>query len=443
MTHRGVGVTGAGVSFIEPGGIAEEVGIEPGDVIIAVNGQPLQDLIDFRYLCAEESIELEVVKTSGEIWTVEIEKNIDEDLGLAFAGATFDRIRSCVNKCIFCFVDQMPPGMRQSLYIKDDDYRLSFLQGNFVTLTNLTSVDIDRILQLRLSPLYVSVHTTNFELRRQMMGGKLSGNIMDQLSKLAAGGISYHTQVVLCPGYNDGPEIERTINDLAALWPATLSIAIVPVGLTKARGNLPDLRMITFAEARGIIEQVRPYQEKFQKQYGEALVYLADELYLQAGVEMPPAEHYAGFPQLENGVGLTRLFYDSFNEEAACLPATIASPKKIFLVTGLSGGRVLAPIARRLSKVHNLTVTVKAIPNSFFGNRVTVAGLLTGRDVLAGLKGQAAVDLVLLPSVMCKRDEQVFLDGMTPGELSALLGVRVEVVDLHQGAQDLINNVLS
>ncbi|TLM97967.1 DUF512 domain-containing protein, partial [bacterium] len=365
---------------VEPGGIAEEVGIEPGDVITAVNSQPLQDLIDFRYLCADENIELEVAKANGEKWAVEIEKDIDEELGLTFAGATFDRIRSCANKCVFCFVDQMPAGMRKTLYIKDDDYRLSFLQGNFVTLTNLKPADIERILQLKLSPMYVSVHTTNPELRRQMLGSRNAGKIMDQLTRLAVGGISFHTQIVLCPGFNDGAELERTISDLAGLGPAVLSIAVVPVGLTSKRANLPVLRMLTTVEANRLIAQVRPYQERYRKQSGEALVYLADEIYLLAGLELPPAEHYAGFPQLENGVGLTRLFYDSFSGEAASLPEKLAVQKKISLVTGRSGAMVLKPVAERLNRVHNLSIEVKPITNRFFGETVTVAGLLTGQD---------------------------------------------------------------
>lgn len=436
-------IKGARVENVEPGGIAEEVGIEPGDVITAINNQPLQDLIDFRFLCADETVELAVTKTDGEIWVVEIEKDIDEDLGLTFAGATFDRIRSCANKCVFCFVDQMPKGMRETLYIKDDDYRLSFLQGNFVTLTNLKPADMDRILQLRLSPLYVSVHTTNPELRQQMLGGKNAGGIMEQLAKLAAGGISLHTQIVLCPGYNDGAELKRTISDLAGLYPATLSVAIVLVGLTKERGNLPALRMVTPEEARDIIAQIGPYQNCYQKQHGEALVYLADEIYLLAGVEIPPAEHYAGFPQLENGVGITRLFYDSFTREAVRLPKELKAPKKVTFVTGFSGSRVLAPLAGRLNRVHNLSVAVKAIPNRFFGETVTVAGLLTGHDVAAELNGQELGDLVLVPSVMCKRNEAVFLDGMTPDQLSKKLETRVEVVDLDVGARDLIDKLLN
>lgn len=431
-------VKGARVENTEPGGIAAEVGIEPGDVITAVNGQPLEDLIDFSYLCADENIELEVVKTDGEVWAVEIEKDIDEELGMTFASATFDRIRSCANKCVFCFVDQMPPGMRETLYIKDDDYRLSFLQGNFVTLTNLKPADTDRILRLKLSPLYVSVHTTNPELRQQMLGTRKAAGIMDQLKQLAAGGIAFHTQVVLCPGFNDGPELDRTISDLAELGPAVLSIAVVPVGLTNVRANLPVLRMVTPEEARGIIALVRPWQERFEKEYGEALVYLADEIYLLAGLEIPPAEHYAGFPQIENGVGLTRQFYDSFAEEAAGLPEKIAAPKRITMVTGVSGELVLKPVTERLNLIHNLSVTVKAIPNRFFGETVTAAGLLTGQDVAAELKGQDLGDLVLVPSVMCRRNERVFLDGMTPEELAEQLKVPVAVVDLDYGAMDLI-----
>lgn len=435
-------IKGARVENVEPGGIAEEVGIESGDLITAANGQPIQDLIDFRYLCADETVELEVVKTDGEIWDMEIEKEIDEDMGLTFVGATFDGIRPCVNKCVFCFVDQMPKDMRETLYVKDDDYRLSFLQGNFVTLTNLKPVDMERILRLRLSPLYVSVHTTSPELRQQMLGSKNAGRIMEQLTRLAAGGICFHTQIVLCPEYNDGPELDRTLQDLSGLYPAVQSVAVVPVGLTKERGNLPALRMVTPDEARGIIAQVGSYQLHCQKKHGEALIYLADEIYLLADAEIPPAGHYAGFPQLENGVGLTRLFYDSFDQEAARLPNELAAPQKITLITGVSGARVLAPLADRLNRVHNLSVAVKAIPNRFFGETVTVAGLLTGQDIVSELKGQELGDLVLLPSVMCKRDEAVFLDGMTPGQLAQEIGNRVEVVNLDDGARELVNILL-
>ncbi len=436
-------VKGARVEKVDKGGIADEVGIEPGDVITAVNGRPLQDLIDFRYYCADENIEIDLTKGDGELWTVEIEKEIDEDLGLSFSEAAFDHIRACANKCVFCFVDQMPQGMRETLYIRDDDYRLSFLQGNFITLTNLNEADLTRILQMRLSPLYISVHTTNPELRQRMLGNRNAGKILEVLSRLADGGVDFHTQIVLCPGYNDGPELTRTLSELSGLWPSILSIAVVPLGLTKQRADLPLLSMLTPDEAGGIIEQVRPFQERFQNLHGEALVYLADEIYLLAGAEIPPAELYADFPQLENGVGLTRVFYDSFAREAGRLPEKLSAHKKVSLITGTSGARVLVPVAERLEQVHNLSIAVKAIPNRLFGETVTVAGLLTGQDVVTELKGKDLGELVLVPSVMCKRDEAVFLDGLTPEILARELGTRVEVVDLEQGARDLIDKLLS
>ena len=293
MTYKGI------ISNVKSNSIGAEIGLIPGDRLLEVNGEAVQDIIDLSFALAEEEIELLIERISGEQELITLEKEYHEDLGLEFESAVFDKVRQCANKCIFCFVDQMPPGMRESLYIKDDDYRLSFLYGNFVTLTNLGSRDINRIARLHLSPLYVSVHTTNGELREKMLGGKQAGKIMEQLKELVDKGIDLHTQVVLCPGFNDGKELERTINDLYALYPSVLSLAIVPVGLTRYRDHCHPLTKFSPTAAEEVIRLVHKYQQKCRKESQESFVYLADEFYLAAGKEIPSYESYDGFRNLK------------------------------------------------------------------------------------------------------------------------------------------------
>jgi len=437
-----VGEIKATVEKVVPGSIAGDLGIEKGDRVISINGRKPRDFIEYRFLCADDELEMEIRKKNGDVWVCDILKEYDEDLGLVFEEDTFDGIMSCVNKCIFCFVDQMPPDLRESLYIKDDDYRLSFMHGNFVTLTNLTKKDFDRIVGMRISPLYISVHCTNPGLREKMLGNRRAGEIMGQLTMLAEAGIEMHTQIVLCPDINDGDELVRTIRDLSSLWPRVRSIAIVPVGLTRHRENLRILRKINSAEAAGLIDRVREYQREFMQKFGSPLVYLSDEFYVIAGREFPKAEFYGGYPQLENGVGLVRLFYDSFVEESSRLPEALHKAKKIAIVTGVSGDYVLRPIAERLNRIKNLHVELVSVFNEFFGGHVTVAGLLTGRDVLKVLKKRPSRDMVLLPSVMCKRDEPVFLDGTAPGDLEKELNVPVRVINIDEGAKQLIDVIM-
>lgn len=420
------------------GSIADEVGIEKGDVLLSINGKQPVDLIDYRFLCAEEDLEVEVQKEDGEVWVCEIEKEYDEDLGLGFIQDTFDGIKNCANKCIFCFVDQMPVGMRETLYVKDDDYRLSFLHGNFVTLTNLSSSDMDRIIRMRLSPLYISVHTTNPELRREMLGSQKAGDIMKQLSRLAEAGIEMHTQIVLCPGKNDGAELEKTVHNLAALWPQVRSIAVVPVGLTGFRTGLSELRKFSFQEAERLVDMVGNLQHSFIKKYRSPLLYLADEFYVLARKDFPQSECYGEFPQLENGVGLVRLFYDSFDAGENDLPDAIDESKNIALVTGESGQYVLKPITDRLNRIKNLNVELISVHNSFFGGHVSVAGLLSGTDIINALRAYPKSDLVLLPSVMCKKGEPVFLDGKTKEDIEVELRSPVKIVDVGEEARDLI-----
>lgn len=430
------------IDRVLPDSIAGELGIEAGDVLASINGQQPRDLVDYRFLCADDELEMEIIKKDGEVWVCDIQKEYDEDLGLGFTEDTFDGTMSCVNKCIFCFVDQMPPDMRESLYIKDDDYRLSFLHGNFITLTNLQKKDWERIIRLRISPIYVSVHCTDPQLREQMLGHKRAGKILAQLSMLAEAGIDLHTQIVLCPGINDGEELARSIRDLAGLWPHVKSIAVVPVGLTRHRNNLRTLRKFTPAEAVGVIEQIHRYQYEFLDKYESPLVYLGDEFYVTAGREFPESKYYGDYPQLENGVGLVRNFYDSFETHQNDLPAALPKSRKVAVVTGVSGEYVLRPVIERLNRIENLQVELVGVINEFFGGHVTVAGLLTGTDLIAAIRKRLPVDRILLPSVMCKRDEPVFLDGKTIDDLSGELNTRVQIININEGAGELIKAVI-
>ncbi len=418
---------GLTVARVKPGSIAEEIGIGQGDRLIAVNDTPVRDLIDYRFLEADEDISLELKKADGEEWILELEKDCDQDLGLEFEGAGFGRTTRCSNHCIFCFVDQMPPGLRKTLYVKDDDYRLSFWSGNFITLTNVTGKEMQRIVSMRLSPLYISVHSTNPELRRRMLGNSRAGLIMEQLQELAAAGIEMHTQVVACPGLNDGRELARTVEDLSGLWPEVRSLAVVPVGLTRFRQSCYPLRGYTRAEARRLLRWLRARQEESLRTRGNPFVFASDEFYLLSGEEIPPVERYAGFPQLENGVGLTRLFLEEW-EEARVRLFRKRIEKKITLVTGVLGKQFLGPVAAALNRVEGLQATLKVVRNDFFGENVTVAGLITGADLVSRILPSETGDLLVLPAVSLKKDEPVFLDGISLPELSRRLKVPVAAV---------------
>lgn len=414
------------VETVIPGSIAAEIGIHPGDEILAINDQKLQDLIDYQYAAAEEFLNIRIRRPDGQIWTAEIEKDYDDDLGIGFSRAVFDGIRRCHNACVFCFVDQMPQGMRSTLYVKDDDYRLSFLYGNFITLTNLTEEDYARILRLHMSPLYISVHTTDGRLRKKMLRQPKAAEIMTGLKRLIDGGTDIHTQIVLCPGLNDGAHLEETIRDLSALGPAVLSIAIVPVGLTKHRANLCPLRSFTPKEAAAVIAQVAPWQHKFREEYGEALVYLADEFYLAAGAAIPDYDHYTDFPQLENGVGLVRLFMEKWEAARQRLPASLAQPRKVSVVAGPSATRVLAPLLAELT-VENLTTRLITVENRFFGEEVTATGLLTGQDIIDKLKNADLGDAVIIPGTSLRQGDEVFLDDLTVADVAAKVPVPLQV----------------
>lgn len=429
---------GLKISMVEPGSIADELGLAAGDRITAINGEPVRDLIDFRYLAADELLDIDVTKTGGDEWVLEVEKDFDQDLGIDFGPEGFGPTLRCNNKCVFCFVDQMPPGMRKTLYVKDDDYRLSFWSGNFITLTNLGKNSLKRIARQRLGPLYISVHTTNPSLREKMLGSARARTIMEQLRFLAEAGIEMHTQVVLCPGLNDAGELDRTAGDLSSLWPAVRSLAIVPVGLTRFRENLYPLEMFTPDKARALVRWVHARQKEYITGFKHPFIFASDEFYLLAGEPIPGADKYDGFPQIENGVGLTRLFLDEWAEAESSLPRE-AAKQNIVLATGVLGGKILKPVAARLNKIAGLQVGVKIIENDYFGRQVTATGLVTGTDILSQTAPGEAGDLLVLPSVMLKKDEAVFLDNVSLADAAERMKAAVAVVS---GPRQLVDVLL-
>jgi len=421
------------VSKVRPKSIAFEFGVEPGDRLITVDGESIRDIIDLSFALADEHVELLMEKPNGEQEILDIEKEYDEDLGLEFESAVFDGVRRCANKCIFCFVDQMAPGMRESLYVKDDDYRLSFLYGNFVTLTNSGPQDVNRISRLHLSPLYISVHTTNGPLRAKMLNNKNAGKIMEQLDTLIESGIEMHTQIVLCPDINDGEELEKTIADLYSLHPSILSMAIVPVGLSRYREDCYSLQVFTPEKALSVVNMVNKWQERCRKDSGTSFVYLSDEFYLAADQPIPAYDVYDGFPQLENGIGLIRNFLFEWEQETIQTTG-YEDPQYIDVVCGRSAEKILTPLLENI-KISNLTLRVIPVENHFFGHDITVSGLLTGSDIVTALSEVDGPRTgVIIPGTALKRGETVFLDDMTVEELERQLAVPVRPA---HGATDL------
>lgn len=427
------------INAVEQDSIADDLGMQPGDRLVAVNDKPVHDILDYRFLCANEELVVRVVTDEGEEWEIEIEKGYEDDLGLDFGENSFGPTRRCRNRCLFCFVDQMAPKMRQTLYIKDDDYRLSFWQGNFVTLTNVNDEELQRIIEQKLSPLYISVHTTNPELRQRMLTNRHAGRILEQLTKLAQAGIEMQTQIVLCPGINDGDELKRTIEDLTKLWPQVHSLAVVPVGITRFREELYELRPFTRDEAVAVIELIEGYQKKFLTEWEYPFVYASDEFYVMAGKAIPATENYGDFPQTENGIGLARIFLDEWESAEQELPDEIDSLHKITMVTGTSGTPFLKPVVERLNKIQGLTVQLEVIKNTFFGETVTVTGLITAQDIIKSLKTKEIGELLVLPRVMLRDGEDVFLDDLRLQDVSQQLQVPVEAVE---GPNELVDAVL-
>ncbi|MCL6631305.1 MAG: radical SAM protein [Alicyclobacillus herbarius] len=418
------------IARVRPNSLAEELELAPGDEILTINGQPIKDIIDLSYALATEEMELEVKRANGETWIIEVEKDYDEGLGVDWEHPTVDRVRLCHNKCVFCFVDQIPKNMRETLNVRDDDYRLSFLHGNFVTLTNVKDEELQRIVDMKMSPLNISVHTTNPELRVRMLANKRSGEILRQIAFLAEHGIEMNTQVVLCPEWNDGPELDRTIRDLYPFFPAVRTLSVVPVGLTKHRRGLHKLRPCTPEEARQVIAQVRAWQDELRPKLRASFVHAADEFYVLADMDVPPSEYYDEFGQTENGVGVIRTFLDELEEAWPYVPKRVnGDSRKVAVVTAVSAAKTIRNSLARLDGIAGLTTEVFPVVNDFYGHHVTVTGLLTGQDIAQQLSGRIeAFDTVLLPDIMLKDEEDVFLDDWTVERLSMELGKPVTVV---------------
>lgn len=426
-----------------PDSIAAEIGFEAGDRLVSINGTQPRDLIDYRFLCADEFLELEVLDRKGRRHQVEIEKDFDEDLGLEFENALFDGLIQCNNHCPFCFIDQQPPGKRASLYLKDDDYRLSFLYGSYLTLTNLTAKEWERIDRLRLSPLYVSVHATEPEVRTRLLKNPRAAQIRDHLAWFQAHELPVHTQVVVCPEINDGIHLERTLRDLAHFHggevPGVLSVAVVPVGLTRFRPSADELRPVTPADAAAVIRQVTALQAEFLQTYGTRLAWLADEWFLIAGQDLPPVTIYEDFPQLEDGVGSIRAFLQQFRAATENLPPQITPSRRYTWVVGNVVEREFGAIADRLNSVTGLDITLVGLASGYWGQELTVTGLLTGQDLLGGLADRDLGDGILLPSVMLQQGtletdaNRRFLDDTTVHQVATQLGVPIFVCDGIEG----------
>ena len=427
------------VDQVEPGSIGEELGFEPGDQLLSINGVRPRDLIDYRYLCVDEELHLEVRDASGALHQVDLEKDADDGLGLGFTEALFDGLRQCNNHCPFCFIDQQPPGHRDSLYLKDDDFRLSFLYGSYLTLTNLTDADWQRIDQQRLSPLYVSVHATEPALRERLLVNPRAGLLMQQLSWFGERDLQIHAQVVVCPGLNDGEALERSLRDLAIHatgdWPAVLSAAVVPVGLTRFRPPDDGLVPVDPACARRVITQVETLQQEFQERLGSRFAWLSDEWYLMAGLPLPPRGDYEDLPQQENGVGTIRAFLEALDQATQALPARIEQPRRCSWVVGKIVASALRPVTDRLNAIDGLELHLHGLPSPYWGQDQVVTGLLTGEDLLVGLDGQDLGDELLLPSVMLRQGQPVFLDDMTLEQLRQQLPVPIRIV---HGAADIV-----
>ena len=435
----------AKISGVIPDSIAAEVGFEIGDALVSINGNRPRDLIDYQFLCADEFLTLEVLDSQGKTHQVKIEKDYHEDLGLEFETALFDGLIQCNNKCPFCFIDQQPEGKRETLYYKDDDYRLSFLYGSYLTLTNLTSKEWQRIEKMHISPLFVSVHATEPELRIRLLKNPRAGQILDHLKWLQARQLQIHAQVVVCPNINDGIHLERTLLDLVSFHrgdiPCVESIAVVPVGLTRFRPQEDELIPVSQEKAREVIEQVQTLQKKFRQEFGSNVVWLADEWFLIARVDLPPQSHYEDYPQIGNGVGSIRQFIRDFQKTAKkLLPAQITPSRRLVWVVGNAVEQAFQPLVKQLNKVGGLTVELVALNSDYWGQEITVTGLLNGQDILKGLQGKNLGDGVLLPSLMLKHGEAVFLDDITLETVINQLRVPIYPV---LGVEELIKTCLT
>lgn len=430
------------ISKVYKDSIADELGIEVGDLLISINSEPIHDIIEYRFLLSDEYLELEIQKQNREVYIYEIEKDYDDDLGIEFTNPIIDKAKSCRNKCVFCFIDQLPKGMRETLYFKDDDSRLSFLQGNFVTLTNMSEEDINNIIKYRISPINISVHTTNPELRKTMIKNKFAGNLYSIMERLAEAQIQMNCQIVLCPGYNDKKELERTVSDLAKLYPYVNSVAAVPVGITKHRDHLPNLEIFNKQTAGETIDQVDKLHHKYLKELGTRFIFLSDEFYIMANRKLLNYDEYEGFIQFENGVGMISKFEREIKDYLENLSKDYKSKiKKVSIATGHSAYEFMCEMAKCImEKCPNVQIDVYKIINNFFGDTITVSGLVTATDIIDQLKDKDLGETLYIPRSMLKADEEIFLDNITLEEISNIM--EIEVVPCLNEGKDFIDKIL-
>jgi len=415
-------------------GLGFKAGLRPGYVLLSINGNKINDHIDLRFYESEDELDVIYTDRGGNRKRVIIEKDYDDSLDVVLEEPKY---HSCGNKCVFCFVDQMPRGMRKALYFKDEDFRLSFLHGNYITLSNISRVELARIKQQRLSPLYISVHTTDKDLRMMMLGSRRELDIKGMMADLVASGIELHTQIVLCPGINDGRHLRKTISDLIGMYPGVKSIAVVPVGLTKHRRKLYDLKPIDKDYSRQLIAEYKDLQNKLRKKFKKTILYFADEFYLNAGLDFPNSIWYDDYPQIDNGVGMVREFWGRFKLLSKKLPQKVAREQNILLVTGVSGAKILRPVAAKLNKISGITCRVLSVPNRLFGDSVTVSGLLAGRDIISTMLGsKSSSDLVVLPGNLLNDDGR-FLDDMSLVEFR----LAARPARVIAGMEELIKNI--
>lgn len=428
------------ITEVEPASIAEECGLEPGDRIGAINGHEIEDFFDYQYYIEDEFLKVEVLTKEEELCMLEIEKEEDEDLGLSFESFLMDEYTSCCNKCVFCFIDQMPPGMRDTLYFKDDDSRLSFLQGNYITLTNMKEKDMDRVIRYHLSPINISVHTTNPTLRCEMLHNRFAGDILEKIRRFSEAGIRMNSQIVLCKGINDGKELDRTIEELGEFLPYMESLSVVPVGLTKYREKLPKLEPFTKEDARTVLEQIQGWQKHFQQKNSTSFVHASDEWFILAEKDFPPEEYYEGFGQLENGVGMMRLLISEVEERLSQLQGD-TKERTVSIATAKLAFPTIQNLAEQVTeKFPNIHIYVYCIENIFFGERITVTGLLTGQDIIKQLKGKPLGEVLLLPCNVLKAEEDIFLDDISLCDLSESLQVPVNIIQSE--GQDFVNKII-
>ena len=429
------------ISRVLPGSIGEELELVPGDMLVSINGQPVEDVFDYRYLMNDEMVELLIRKKNGEEWELEVEKDYEDDLGVEFENSLMDDYRSCSNHCIFCFIDQMPPNMRETLYFKDDDSRLSFLQGNYVTLTNMSEYDLDRIIKFHLSPINVSFQTMNPELRCKMLHNRFAGDALKKVDKLYQGGVTMNGQIVLCKGINDREELEYSLEKLSEYAPVLQSVSIVPVGLSRYRDGLYPLEPFDREDAEYLIEQVERWQKIMMERHGIHFIHASDEWYILAGKKLPEETRYDGYLQLENGVGMMRLLETEVKERLAGLEGDNRE-----FTASVATGKLAAPFIQQYMKLiqekfPNIKVNVYTIRNDFFGERITVSGLITGADLREQLKDRELGEKILIPCNMLRSGEDVFLDDLTVDDIREALGTELVVVD-EPGA-DLVDCVIN